>query len=269
MEDLSGFSEVECAVLRASPRWDDIDYPYDGCSLIRMQHLRDDFENGPEMYKIGDIIEVSPESTNDRIKNEINSPTEQESIEKCYFIVVDESCKLRKILNIKPGAERGVNVIKIPVDICKKVGMKPYWRINGENYPTLLQHPIEYYGDRVRYKHELSAKTREDKEGEYNKYLRWEHYLTYELELTAEQYSVAESLPEKDGWRSWPSLQRRDLVRGVRARELETEVKFKLVSRPVTKSEVDLLFPELPGYDVRRVIASYCRTGTAILKLED
>lgn len=81
-----------------------------------------------------------------------------------------------------------------------------------------------------------------------------------ELELTPEQYNVAESLPEKDGWRSWPRLAFIDSP--VRRRQISTEVKFKLLPRDLA----DELFEDTLPYEVRKIITSHI-PGTTILLL--
>jgi hypothetical protein len=237
--DLSEFSEEELAVLCTSPRWDDHSHKYAGCTLMPTPHRREDFENELSTLKIGDLIEsmeLSPEleklffdfTIEDR-ESKLMPHTDHGHFWTYYFTVVDESCKMRQIPDIqisnKRHLERGEIVIRIPVDVCEKVGMKPSWKINGNGYPTSPQHPIEYYGDQVRYKYKLSTEERKDKDCDHANKGRWDRIFTYELELTFQQYKVAESLPERDGVRSWPSLIEKD---GAYCRELETEVKFKL-----------------------------------------
>jgi hypothetical protein len=41
----------------------------------------------------------------------------------CYYLVTDESCRVREIPDIKHGVPRGTNVIKIPVQVCERLGL--------------------------------------------------------------------------------------------------------------------------------------------------
>lgn len=264
-KDLSAFSEVELDILRASPRWNVAKEYHPGCSTLYIGNSFIYSDSAilsaiKDKFKIGDII-VFPETEVDIVDESSDIITllcdQHEPLR--YHMLVDDSWMLEEI------HVGNTNVIKIPVRVCEKVGLKPHWGTKNDEYKKNM-HPIEYYGNRVRYKFMLKDWARENAQIAH-RYKRT-RTCTYELELTFQQYKVAESLPEEqDGWRSWPSLSTYPDKDGVHHRELSTEVKFKLLPRENVEL-VDELFEDTLPYEVRKIITSHI-PGTAILLLED
>jgi hypothetical protein len=271
--DLSKFSMVELEIIKASPSYSSSNngmgnlFRY-ACYVSYASDETDARAAATDELEVGDIIGIIDHSDLVGPDYSYNHRIRRMELPAKYFLVTNDD-GLQEIPNIKFGEHCRDTVIRIPIKVCEAVGGVPRWSHRRGVSPRI--HPIEFYGDNVRYMHRILEKDRlkEALVADERSLVNW----SFILELTPEQYEVARSLPEdQNGIRSWPSLEMNpngSLLSKDRVRELATEVKFKLSPPPLEPSIVEEALGDTLPYEVRKLIVDHGQERTATLLLED